>query len=87
MEIEIGKTYFVKEWKFNIRIVGELKDFVFYAFFDNHHNVVVEYSKAEEIKELISPAEYDEFEDEDYIFEDVENWHNCITLALKYIGK
>lgn len=55
--------------------------------FDNYHNVVVDYIKAEEIKELISPAEYDEFEFEDYLFEDDENWHNCITLALKYTGK
>lgn len=82
MEIEIGKTYFVKEWKFNIRIVGELKQFVFYAYYDNHHNVIVEARLRSEIENLIAEADFDEFEFED---DDLKNeTDDFICIGLNY---
>lgn len=81
MEIEIGKTFFVKEWNINIRIVGELKQFVFYAFYDNHHNVIVKTMLRSEIENLISKADFDEFEFEN---EDLKDTEDFICIGLNY---
>ena len=80
MEYEIGKTYFVKEWNFNIRIVGELKQFVFYAYYDNHHNVIIEAMLRSKMENLISKADYDEFEFEDDDLKDETDDFICIGL-------
>ena len=78
--MEIGKTYFVKEWHLNIRIVGELKQFVFYAYYDNHHNVIVRAMLRSEMENLISEADFDEFEFEDDDLKDETDDFICFGL-------
>ena len=78
--MEIGKTYFVKEWYLNIRIVGELKQFVLYAYYDNHHNVIVKAMLRSEIENLISKADFDEFEFEDDDLKDETDDSICFGL-------
>ena len=80
MEYEIGKTYFFKDWKLNIRIVGELKQFAFYAYYDNHHNVIVEAMLRSELENSIAEADYDEFEFKDDDLKDETDNFICIRL-------
>lgn len=78
--MEIGKTYFVKEWHFHIRIVGEFKQFVFYAHFDNHHHIIIEPILRSELENLITEADYDEFEYDSEIKDEVDDF---ICFSLK----
>lgn len=82
MEYEIGKTYLDTDTKYNVRIIGELKQFCFYAYFDDHHNIIVECDLIEDLKERLTESDYDDFE-----LVEIEKQQGWNFIGFSYVDK